>query len=103
VGCRSAEEVVDRRAKAAARQRKYAAKKRLEVKPETITPENPFADYVPEAVTLTTEQRDAERARLADFFARKRADPSATWDAAPKTDDADENPFAGWVTGQPIP
>jgi len=44
-----------------------------------------------------------EKARLEDFFARKRADPAAQWDAAPTTVDADENPFSGWVTGQPIP
>jgi len=31
------------------------------------------------------------------------ADPNAQWDAAPKTADADENPFKNWVTGQPIP
>lgn len=99
VGCRSAEELTDRRAKAAARQRRYAAKKRAE--PET-EPENPFADFVPEVVTLTAEQRAEEKARLADFFARKRRDPNATWDAAPVVDDV-ENPFRDWVTGQPIP
>ncbi|SLB84881.1 Uncharacterised protein [Mycobacteroides abscessus subsp. abscessus] len=102
VGCRSAAELTERRRKAAARQRRYAAKKKVEVEPET-EPENPFANFVPEATPLTAEQRDADRAKLEDFFARKLADPSATWDAAPKTVDADENPFKDWVTGQPIP
>ena len=41
-------------------------------------PENPFADFIPETITLTTEERDAEREHLADFFARKLADPTAT-------------------------
>lgn len=100
VGCRSAEEVVDRRAKAAARQRKYAAKKRTEVKPVT---ENPFADFALTDEPLTAEQRAEEQAKLDDFFARKLADPNATWDAAPVVDDVDENPFKNWVTGQPIP
>ncbi|MBN7481029.1 hypothetical protein [Mycobacteroides abscessus] len=99
VGCRSAAELTERRRKAAARQRRYAAKKRAE--PET-EPENPFANFTPEAAPLTAEQRDAERAKLEDFFARKLADPNARWDAAPKTVDA-ENPFKDWVTGQPIP
>lgn len=79
------------------------ARKRGQVEPET-TPvtENPFTNFVPETITLTAEQRDAERTRLADFFARKRRDPNATWDTGAAPDDA-ENPFSGWVTGQPIP
>lgn len=101
VGCRSAEEVSDRRAKAAARQRRYAAKKRAQVEPVTV--ENPFANFTLTDEPLTAEQRDAERQRLDDFFARKRRDPNAMWDAAPKTADVDENPFKNWVTGQPIP
>lgn len=99
VGCRSADEVADRRAKAAARQRRYMSKKRSEVEPE-----NPFTNFTTETITLTAEERDAEKARLADFFARKRRDPNAQWDAgAAPVVDADENPFAGWVSGQPIP
>lgn len=106
VGCRSAAELTERRRKAAARQRRYAAKKRAQgiiVSGSETAPENPFADFIPETITLTTEERDAEREHLADFFARKLADPTATWDAAHVVDDADENPFKDWVTGQPIP
>lgn len=84
VGCRSAEELTDRRAKAAARQRRYMAKKRAEAE-SVPEPENPFADFTLEAEPLTAEQRAVEQERLEDFFARKRADPSATWDAAPTT------------------
>lgn len=101
VGCRSAAELTERRRKAAARQRRYAAKKRAKAEPGAGTG-NPFARFTPEAAPLTAEQRDAERAKLEDFFARKLADPNARWDAAPKTVDA-ENPFKDWVTGQPIP
>lgn len=103
VGCRSAAEVADRRAKAAARQRRYAARKAAEPETEPVPVANPFADFTLTDEPLTAEQRDAEKARLEDFFARKRADPAAQWDAAPVDPVSDENPFAGWVTGQPIP
>lgn len=79
------------------------SKKRSEVEPIITTPENPFTNFTLTDEPLTAEQRTEEQAKLADFFARKLVDPNATWDAAPKTDDADENPFKDWVTGQPIP
>ncbi|CPW95027.1 hypothetical protein [Mycobacteroides abscessus] len=56
-------------------------KKKAQMEPVKPEPRNPFDGFTLEPVTLTAEQRDAEKARLADFFARKRADPSATWDA----------------------
>lgn len=96
--CSTPEAAAEKRRKRNDAQKRYLARKAANAKPE-----NPFANFTPEAAPLTAEQRDAERAKLEDFFARKRADPAAQWDAAPKTVDADENPFAGWVTGQPIP
>lgn len=64
----------------------------IETSPEvktTVTsaapdPENPFTDFTPETEPLTDDERDEEKARLADFFERKMADPTATWHAAPK-------------------
>lgn len=71
VGCRTADEVRERRRKAAARQRAYAARKRAQV-PAITDPENPFKDWVsgqpiPEAKPAVKSA--AERARVeANFF-----------------------------------
>lgn len=107
--CADPEKQEKRRAAAAKRQAEYMRKKRaattvtpdpLDAAPETspeakttVTsaapePENPFANFAPETEPLTDEQRDAERERLEDFFARKLADPTAQWDAAPKPEPA---------------
>lgn len=87
-------------------QKRYLARKRAErVEAETTVsepgtapvlpePENPFADFVPESVNLTAEQRDAEQAKLDDFFVRKQRDPNAVWDAAPKPTEVEANFFA---------
>lgn len=64
--------------------------------PEPAKPENPFANFALENAPLTDEERAEEKARLTDFFERKRLDPTATWDAAPQPD-ADEAGFQAFM------
>ncbi|MDM2173426.1 Uncharacterised protein [Mycobacteroides abscessus subsp. abscessus] len=78
--CTTAEQAEKKRA-----QRNEAQKRYLARKASVVEVENPFTNFIPETITLTAEQRAEEKSRLADFFARKRADPDARWDAAPNT------------------
>lgn len=97
--CTTPEAAAEKRRKRNDAQKRYLKRKAAA---SVVEPENPFTDFTITDEPLTAEERAEEKSRLDDFFARKLADPSAQWDAAPVSDDVDENPFAGWVTGQPI-